>query len=277
MEIGLPTGAFGADQYETVMRRVYGVPLGAVLVVIAMALYTSACAAPEAPSPPGDPTLDEIIARHIDARGGIEKLSSIKSLKETGHVTAGARRGARVSRERKRPDRMRIEFTVQGVTGIQIFDGKEGWKFSPLDGDLEPQPLPDEAEVEAAEEADIDGPLVDWKAKGHQVEFVGREMLNDRDTYKLKITLASGAVFHQYLDAETFTRVRSDSSRMVRGKVVRTVGTYSDYRSTDGVLFPHLIEVEAVGRPQRLRVVVDTIEINPDLSDERFVWNEGDE
>jgi hypothetical protein len=178
-----------------------------------------------------------------------------------------------VTRERKRPNLSRLEFTVQGVTSVQVFDGHHGWKMAPLEGDLVPQPMPDEIEAEAADEADIDGPLVDWKAKGHKVELAGRETVDGRETYKLKLTLESGAVLYEYLEVESFTRVRSDSTRHVRGRMVQIETAFDDYRKTDGILFPHLIEVEAVGRPQQLRVVVDTIEINPPLSDERFeMW-----
>ena len=72
-----------------------------------------------------------------------------------------------------------------------------------------------------------------------------------------------------------FTRVRSDSTRQVRGRAVQVTTTYANHRKTDGMLFPRLIEVVAVGRPQQLRVVVDSIEINPLLSDERFeMWKD---
>jgi outer membrane lipoprotein-sorting protein len=124
--------------------------------------------------------------------------------------------------------------------------------------------------AEAAEQADVEGPLVDWKAKGHQVELVGRESLGGRETYKLKLTLRSGAVRHEYLDAKTFHLVRTDSTRTVRGRAVRMTTTFSDFKKTGGVLFPRAIEVAAAGRPNRLRVVVEKIELNPPLSDARF-------
>ena len=158
-----------------------------------------------------------------------------------------------------------------------VSDGRRGWKMSPLDGDLEPQPLPDEVVTELAEQTDIGGPLVDWKAKGHQAELAGREVVDGRETYKLKLTLKSGAVRYEYLDVESFIRVRTDSTRHLRGRKVQIETTYGDHRKAGGVLFPHLIEVAAVGRPQRLRVVVDTIEVNPPLSDARFEMSDAGE
>jgi len=249
-------------------------------LLIAMVLFAATVACPTPPAPPtprAELTVEEIVARSIEARGGLEKIQSIQTLKESGHVTAGANRGARVTRERKRPGRMRIEFTVQGVTSVQVFDGQHGWRMSPLEGHLVPEPLPEEVEDEAAEEADIDGPLIGWKDKGHKIELAGREIINDREAYKLKVTLANGSVLHEYFDVESFARVRAESIRLIRGRAVQITATYKDHRKTDGILFPHLIEVEAVGRPQQLRVVVDKIEINPPLSDERFEMWEADE
>lgn len=248
------------------MSRGAGLHFGGALLLLGTAFCLACQAGPNAPSP----TIDEIVARTIAARGGLEKIRSIRTLRETGHVTAGANRGARVTRERKRPGRMRIEFTVQGITSVQVYNGEHAWKMSPLEGDLEPQPLPAEVEEEAAQEADIEGPLVDWKTKGHTVELAGREMVSDREAYKVKITLGSGAVLYDYYDVESFNRVRAVASRQVRGRTVQIEATFGDYRKTDGVLFPHLIEIAAAGRPQQLHVVVDTIEVNPPISDARF-------
>jgi hypothetical protein len=235
----------------------------------AMTLFATALAAPATPSP----TVDEIVARYVAGLGGQETIRSIRTLREKGRITAGPQREAVVTRERKRPSSTRFEFTVQGVTSVFVSNGHRGWKMSPLEGDLEPQPLPDQVVAEAAEQADIEGPLVDWKAKGHQVELAGREAVDSRDAYKVKLTLNSGAVRYEYLDVDSFIRVRSDSTRQLRGHAVQIESTFGDHRMTGGVLFPHLIEVAASGRPQHTRIVVDSIEINPPLSDARFTMS----
>jgi hypothetical protein len=236
------------------------------LLLVAMAFFAAATAQPAATTP----TIDEIVARSIEARGGLDKIRSIRSLRETGQITTGANRSGRVIRERKRPASMRIEFTVQGVTGVKVFDGRHAWRMSPLDGDLEPQLLPEGAEAEAAEEADIEGPLVGWKAKGHQLELVGHEMVGDHETYKVKITLKEGGVIYDFFDVESYLRLRSIGTGLVGGRPVPIEATFGDYKKTDGVLFPHRIEIAAAGRPQRLQVVVETIEVNPSISDSRF-------
>jgi hypothetical protein len=127
-----------------------------------------------------------------------------------------------------------------------------------------------EAVTDAMEQADIEGPLVDWKAKGHQLELVGHAMVGGRDTYKLKLTLKSGAVRYDYIDVKTHYQLRTDSTREIRGLPVQIETTFSDHKMFGGVLFPRKIEVVAVHRPDSLKIVVDSIEVNPPLSDARF-------
>ena len=237
------------------------------LAAVAMLAFASAAwAAPAASSP----TADEIVARYVAARGGLKKIRSIQTLRQEGHATTGAGRQAHVTRELKRPGRVRFEFTVQGVTAVFASDGQHGWRVSPFEADMGPQPLPDEAVAEALEQGDIEGPLVDWKAKGHQMVLAGHEVVGGHDTYKLKLTLKSGSVRYEYLDVKTLHQLRADSTRQVRGQAVQIQTTFDDYSKTNGILFPHLVVVQAVGRPQSLRVVVDTIEVNPPLDDKRF-------
>jgi outer membrane lipoprotein-sorting protein len=191
-------------------------------------------------------------------------------LRQTGRVSASPGQEAPVMRELKRPSKVRFEFTVQGITGVYVSDGTRGWQVSPFDGDLSPKPLPEEAVIEAMEQADIEGPLVDWKSKGHHVELAGREVVGGREAYKLKVTLKSGDVRYDYIDVKSHYLVRTDSTRLIRGLNVQMQTTFAEHKKVAGVLFPRSVEVVAVGRPKRLRVVVDKIEVNPPLSDARF-------
>ncbi len=242
---------------------------GRLLALAAVALVAVAAALAAGPAAP-TPTVDEIVARHVAARGGSKKLQSIETLRQKGHATAGPNRTALVTREVKRPARTRFEFKVQGVTAVYLSDGVRGWEVFPFDGDVDPRQLSGDVVSEAAEQGDIEGPLVGWKTKGHRVELAGRETVGGRETYKVKLTLKSGGVRYEYLDAKNFYLVRTDSTRQVRGRDVRIETTFGDFRKTGGVLFPRLIEVAAEGRPNRLQIVVDTIELNPPLSDARF-------
>jgi hypothetical protein len=215
-------------------------------------------------------TVDEVVARHIAARGGTERLEAIRSVRMTG--TAGGLAGpvALVLREIERPGRIRTELTFQGITAVYACDGTRGWQVSPFDGSLEPQPMSEERTQLAREQADIDGPLVGWKAKGLSVTLAGRQAIGVREAYVLDVTLGGGSVRRIFIDAQSYLLVRTESTRKVRGHAVTLETTLGDHRAVDGVVFPHSIETGVSGRPARLTVAVRTIELNPVLDDARF-------
>jgi hypothetical protein len=215
-------------------------------------------------------TLDQIVARHVQARGGKEALAAIRTLRMTGRASAGPGRQAIVRREVARPGRIRTEFVFQGTTGVYVWDGSSGWRVSPLDGGLDAEPLSEEAAAFSAEQADFEGPLVDWKAKGHQVELVGSATLPGGAAHELRVTLGSGVVRQLWVDAGSGLVVKSGSRRRVRGRELEFETSYGDYRESGGVRFPHSIETGVRSRPRRLKIVVESVEVNPPLDDARF-------
>jgi hypothetical protein len=223
-----------------------------------------------APTLAASQTLDEIVARHVTARGGQAALAAVRTLRMTGHAIAGSGRQAIVRREIARPGRIRTEFVFQGTTGVYAWDGAAGWRVSPLDGGFEPEPLPADEAAVTAEQADIDGPLVDWKAKGHALKLVGTDTLPGGPAHHLELTLQSGSVRELWLDAGSGLLVRTASARKLRGHDVALETDFGDYRETAGVRFARSIETGLRGRPRRLRVVVDSVEANVPLDDARF-------
>jgi outer membrane lipoprotein-sorting protein len=220
--------------------------------------------------PAAGQTVDEVIAKHIEARGGLEKLKSVKSMRLTGKMMMGPGMEAPMTLEMKRPGSMRLEFTFQGMTGVQAYDGKSGWSIMPFQGKKDPEPMSaDEAKM-AQEEADIEGPLVDYKAKGHTVELLGKEKVEGSDAYKLKVTLKTGTVQYQYLDAESLLEIRTEAKRTVRDSEMEFESTIGDYKEVGGLLFPHSIQSGAKGRPEKQNIVIEKVELNPVLDDARF-------
>lgn len=236
------------------------------LYLTALPLLTALLAACSPPSP-----VDEVVTSNLAARGGKERIRALQSIRETGTVTASDGRVARVVREVKRPGLFRLEFSFQGTTSVFAHDGETGWQVAPLQGQLEPRAVA--AEVDAAggvDQRDLEGPLVDWREKGHVVELVGREALPGGEAFKLKLTLAGGAVRHDYVDVATRQVVRSDVTRIVRGRPVVLENTFSDFREVGGLVFPHLIETHVTERPEVLTITIQKVELDPELDDERF-------
>ena len=232
-----------------------------VLVGLAVA---AALAAPAAAQ-----TVDELIAKANEARGGLAKIKAVQSVRMTGRMTMGPGVEAPITLEMKRPRSTRLEFTVQGQTGVQAYDGKQAWGISPL-GNRKPEPLPDEMARDIDAQADLDGPLVDFKAKGHQVELVGKETVDGTEAWKLKLTPKGGEAQYVFLDASSLLEIRNEAHRLVRGQELDIVSTFSDFREAGGVVWPHKIQAGPKGRTEKQVLSFDKIEVNPQVEDARF-------
>src|SRR5437879_6147085 len=108
-----------------------------------------------------NPTVDEIVAKNIQAHGGIEKMKAAKTMRISGKMTLGPGIDAPIVLEQKRPENARMDITLQGMTAVQAYDGKTGWSINPFGGKKDPEVMGEDDRKEMAEQADFDGPLVD--------------------------------------------------------------------------------------------------------------------
>ena len=249
-------------------RSTAGRPLWALAL---LGVLFTACSLPP-PSSSSSSPVDEIIDANLAARGGKDRLQALRSIRQTGTITASDGRVARIVREIQRPGLFRLEFTYQGTTSVFAHDGKAGWQIAPLQGQFEPQAMPPEADAAGgADQRDIEGPLVDWRKKGHVVELAGRESIAGAEVDKLKVVLRDGVVRYDYVDAASHMVVRSDVSRLIRGHRVELQTTFSDFRQVSGIVFPHHLEIQVKDRPQILKIAVEQIELNPQLDPASFL------
>jgi outer membrane lipoprotein-sorting protein len=172
--------------------------------------------------------------------------------------------------EMKRPGRMRTEFVSQGLAGVQAFDGQRAWAVLPMAGQSEPEYLPPEVGREAAEQADIEGPLVDAAAKGNKVELSGTEKVEGRDCFKLTVTFKTGGVRYSYIDAVTFLEAKAEGRRTAGGDEVVLETYYRDYRDVEGLKIPYRVEAGPAKRPERQKILIEKVEINIPIDDRRF-------
>lgn len=213
-------------------------------------------------------TVDEVIAKNFEARGGLARLRAVHAIRVTGRMSMGKTEASMVV-ETKRPGSFRAEITARGALAVQAWDGVTAWGIPPT-GSGQPEVLPTEAATAMADEADVDGPLVDYKAKGHQVALLGKEMLEGGDAYKVEVRKKSGAVEIHFLDARSYLTVRIEGKRTVRGTVVEGESILGDYREAGGILWPYSIKSGARGNPEKQTLTVDKIEVDPVLDDARF-------
>ena len=215
-------------------------------------------------------TVDEIVNKHIQALGGLEKLKAVKTIRFSGKMQLGQGLEAPAVLEKKRPNNLRMEFTIQGLTAVQAYDGKTGWSLMPFGGKKDPEPMGEDELKAFTEEADFDGPLVDYKEKGNKVELVGKEPVEGTDAYKLKVTLKDGEVDYVYLDTDSYLQLRQESKRTVRGTERESEVNLGDYKEVEGLVLPFSYEMGMKGVPQKQKITIDKVELNPAVEDARF-------
>ncbi len=209
------------------------------------------------------PTLDELISKNIEAKGGADALRALQSLRLTGKllVDQGQIELAYVQMK-KRPGEVRTEGTLQGMTQIEAYDGKEGWKISPFQGRKDPEKMSTDDVKALMEDAEIDGPLVDWKAKGSTVDYLGTEDVDGTPAYKVKVVRKNGDVSFVFLDPDHFLEIRILTQRIKHGAQEEVETDLGDYEKTGGVFIPTSIESGRKGDPDKQKIIIDKAEAN---------------
>jgi hypothetical protein len=217
------------------------------------------------------PTVDELVAKNIEAKGGATALNNLQTLRATGKLLM--QQGQieyGYAQIKKRPDEVRGEASLQGMTQIQAYDGKEGWKVSPFFGRKDPERMSADDVKALVEDTEIGGPLVDWKAKGSTVEYLGTEDVDGTPAHKLKVVRKNGDVSFVYLDPDHFLEIRIVTQRIQHGAHEEVEADLGDYEQAGGVFVPTSIEVGRKGAPDKQVVVIDKVEANVPVDDTIF-------
>jgi hypothetical protein len=253
----------------------------------------------------------DVVAKNVAARGGLQAWRAVQTVSLSGKMGAGGNQRATLAvpnpdparrpsqqvyaarpvdevqlpfvMELKRPRKMRVELEFNSQTAVQVFDGTNGWKLRPYLGRRVVEPYTvDEMKV-ASMQADLDGPLVDYAAKGTQIELAGMEKVEDRDTYNIKLTMKNGTALHVWIDAQTFLEAK------IEGQPRRLDGTdhpveiyFSDYRPVQGLMIPFVLETRVLPVAQTAmgtkdpavppeKTIITKVVVNPRLDDSRFL------
>lgn len=217
-----------------------------------------------------DLTVDDILARNAEARGGMDKLRAVKSLRLSGKMAMMGME-APITLSQARPDKMRMEFTLQGMTGIQAYDGTTGWMVMPFMGKKDAEAMSGDMLKEVKEQADIDGPFVDYAKKGHKVELLGKADVEGTPAYKVRLLTKDGTDSTVYFDTETFLQVKNEAKRKMQGQEFESQTTFGNYQEVEGLLIPFSIEMSSKAAPaQKQSITIEKAEINPALDDASF-------
>ncbi len=263
---------------------------------------------PVSQAAPANLSATQIIEKNIAARGGLAAWRDLQTLSLTGKMDVGtgdatARslnfvRGEMPSGHRlspkaalaaqkpapaakqvqlpftlevKRPRESRLELVFGGKTAVQVYDGTHGWKLRPFLNREDYEPFTAEELKTESEWPGIDGPLVDYAAKGTRVALDGVEPVDGHEAYKLKLTLKDGTVQHIWIDAKSFLDVKMEGApRRMDGRM-RTVWIYQrDFRPVQGLMMPFELDTVVDGYHEVHKMIFDKVAVNPRLSDARF-------
>ena len=244
-----------------------------VLPIIILVLAVPLIVVADSTTAPVDLTAAQVVERNISARGGLQAWRTVKTLSMSGKLDAGGKQKVQLPfvLEMERNRKTRLELQFNGQTAVQVYDGTNGWKLRPFLNrrDVEPY-TPDELKA-ASMQADIDGPLVDYVAKGTKVQLDGIQSVEGHDAFNLKLTLKTGQVQHIWVDAQTFLDVKVEGTpRRLDGRF-HPVATYMrDYRSVNGLMIPYVNETAVDGVKQTEKILVEKVVVNPKLEDSHF-------
>src|SRR5258706_240552 len=227
-------------------------------------------------------TLDEILAKTLAARGGAANVQKLKTLRLTGRVFfTGFSRGSGGKVEsawaqiQTRPGKYRSEITRQGLTAVQAWDGKEGWKLAPFGGRREPERASQDDARAFTQDADIEGQLINWREKGSKVDYLGIEDVDGTPAHKLRATLKGGDVQYVFLDPDAFLEIRITTERHARGTEQVIESDLGAYGLVAGVFIPTSINAGRKGAPRSAQFVVDKAEANVPVEERVFEYPQG--
>ena len=247
-------------------------------------------------------TAPQIVEKNIAARGGLQAWRGLQTMTWTGKMDAGGGDSAARSRRAalapssstnhavmnapegkteqvqlpftlymKRGRKSRIELEFAGKKPVQVYDGTNGWKYRPFLNREDVEPFTNDELKSEAQKSDLDGPLVDYAAKGTKVESAGVEKVEGHDCYKLKLTLKSGDVQYVWIDTQSFLDVKvSGTPRRMDGRMHNVYIYQRDFKTVQGLVLPQVLETAVDGYRDTHKMVIESLVINPKLDDSLF-------
>ena len=208
-------------------------------------------------------TVDDIINKHIAALGGKENLKKIQNVVMEGSLTVqGAEISVTVTQVNNKLARQDI--SVAGMNGFDFLTDKEGWSYMPFQGMQKPEPKTADEVKESQSDLDVAGPLVDYAAKGHKVELLGKEDVEGTECYKIKVNLAGGKEQTFFIDPTSNLIVRQKEKRKFNGQESEMTTDFSDYKDVEGVKMAYSIT------QQFGTILISSIKVNQVIADNLY-------
>jgi len=216
-------------------------------------------------------TADEVINKHLEAMGGKDNISKVKTIKITASIEVAPNMKAPMTMVIVNNKAFRMDLQMQGMTMTQAVNGDSGWSIIPWSGKKDAERMNSEEIQDSKDQMDIAGALYNYKDKGHSVELLGKEDMEGTDVYKLKITKKSGDVEYDFIDASSYLKLKETNTHKYKDKEVTADVIYSDYRKVDGgILFPFSVEQREAGGSQGQPMNAEKVEVNVPVDENIF-------
>jgi len=215
-------------------------------------------------------TAEELVSRNIQAKGGIDKIKAIKTLRMTGRLAAGGGFTFGVGQENQRPNLIRQTFSLQGMTAVQAYDGSVGWQIQPFQGHKDPELMGEDDLRDLLLDSDFDGPLVESREKGNVVEYLGHGVVDGDDALRLKVTLKNNDIIYYYLDPDTYLEIRKEIQQFIRGSLRERIVDLGSYKPVAGVMVPFSLSLGQKDNPGAQTVTVLKVDANVPIDSADF-------
>src|SRR4030095_781138 len=212
---------------------------------------------------------DDVIDGYVKAIGGADKINSVKTMKATGKFIQGNFE-APVVQTISRPDKVRLDMTMQGMTMEQGYDGSTGWTLNPFQGTKKPEKMTSEDAKDMKEQAEFEGSFVNYKKNGAKMDLLGKEDFEGSEAYKLKMTDKDGDISTYYFDAQTYLLLKETKKRKVKEKEITSETVYGEYKPVEGLLLPMSVDIKGGAGNESVIIKVEKYEINVPVDDAIF-------
>jgi hypothetical protein len=228
-------------------------------------------AASHAQTPAPTMTVDQLVAKNMEAKGGTAALEAIKTIRFEGRLLVNQGQvELKVTETKERPGKVRSDAILQGMTLVQAYNGTDGWKVNPLYGRKDPEKMSADEAKSLVEEAEIGGPLENWKAQGKTLTYLGTEDVEGTAAHKLKVVRRNGDISYVYLDPDYFLEIRVIDQRIEQGAQVEIETDLGDYEKVNGVYFPFSIEAGSKGSSDKQKTIIEKGEANIPVDESIF-------
>ncbi len=208
--------------------------------------------------------LEEILDKYYAAIGGLGNWQSLDSLVIKGTILS-QNTEISTTAEYMRPDKCRVSYTIGGKIVVQSFNGETAWQQSALSESIAPETLDSSRTAYLRDRCGIESPLIDYAKKNLKVSLEGRDAVDGKDAYKIKVVYPSGNFQYYLLDAASFLPVKTVGFYTVGGQEVVMMTRFREYKRVGNILVPFKLAIEKKGNAPREEYAVESVTPNPPL------------